>query len=84
MVAHAVTKEAVQGGAPRLRAQQHAAIWQHHALQQLHVVPPRPVTHIHWATTHLPEEGQLSYVAFPASKDLSHVYHSDHIRLAPV
>ena len=53
LVAHAVCKEAVQCRAPRLRAQQHIPIRQHHALQQIDVVLPWAVAHIHWAATDL-------------------------------
>ena len=53
LVTHTVSEQAVQGGAPRLRAQQHVAVWQHHTLEQLHVVLAGAVTHVHRATAHL-------------------------------
>ena len=53
LVAHTVSKKAVHGGAARLRAQEDIAVWQHHALQELHVVLPRAIAHIHRAAAHL-------------------------------
>ena len=52
-IAHGVSKEAVNGRAARLGAQQHGAIGQYHALQQVQVVLARAVAHIDRAATDL-------------------------------